>query len=417
MLRSSKRPNVLVVSAFFGDAAMPGGFRWAGLCAGLEEQGVAVKVLHAHGTPMTNYGSLPTCGQTAIRGAPAAGRGIVEDAAQRSRWIRMLGRHLPVPDRWILWAVRAGRLCWSTQSDVLVVTVPPFSLAMIIPAIWAKRAVARSDGPLLVLDFRDAWTAQRVRAMERRKSLQWRVDQLLERWAVAKADAVIFASEGTRREYARRHPHRSAKMHTVPNPAPPLRQGLADARQVVAHVGAVDPRRGRDLGSVLRSWSSLRASGRVSEWELQFYGSGLDQDASGHVAIDAVKFFGRISQAEALNQLRAAGVVLVIGSDDPFEVPMKFWEAVASRRPVVVVAPEASELFHEARRWELVFLGRRGDDHTIVAALADAVARWTEERPSEVAELVGPTARSRQFIEAITACRSAGPPANSGNGT
>ena len=122
------------------------------------------------------------------------------------RAYKFLGHFLKVPDSrilWMPWAVARGiRLCRSQGIDVILATGPSFTNFLI--GAWIKVFTRR---PLL-LDVRDAWTADPTRAFER--NYLGRLDERCERFALNRADRVITTNPFVTRDFAERYPGKPA---------------------------------------------------------------------------------------------------------------------------------------------------------------------------------------------------------------
>lgn len=116
------------------------------------------------------------------------------------RWVF---RNILVPDRHITWlpsAVRrALRIASSQQLDVILVTCPPHSAALI------GAILRRLTGKPLVLDFRDDWIDTPWHAAKTAPR-RW-LERMLEGWAVGLASRVILVTEWSRRAFQDRYPN------------------------------------------------------------------------------------------------------------------------------------------------------------------------------------------------------------------
>jgi glycosyltransferase involved in cell wall biosynthesis len=260
-----------------------------------------------------------------------------------------------IPDRWIGWALRAGRLDREAlgRPEVLLTSGPPHSVHL---AGWM---VARRLGIPQVMDLRDEWT---IRPSSRSR-LRWR--RSLERWleqrCFAGAAFVTVVSDQSRDRYSRRYPQFAAKIRVIPNgfdPAdfdfiPPAIVRPPGDRIVIGYGGTfqvgldVEPFLGA-LGDAVHADSRIR---------VVLQGPFTPQQTAAarrHIAPTALTVAPFVPHREALARMADWDALCVIANDGSASLAGKLYECLALRKPILAVTPEgpATALIRSGRTGE-----------------------------------------------------------------
>ena len=277
---------------------------------------------------------------TAIASAPPTGRSL----KQR---LRALIANLLLPDPQIGWLPfalpAASRLVRRRSIDAVVITVPPFSTALLV-----ARLRKRFPALPIVLDFRDEWLSTTLDLVSFNNNQHARaVAQRAEAEAVHAATSVVAVTEAARRELLGRYPGQNpAKFVCIPNgfdtalPLPtPDSPTPHPERIVLTYIGSVynstDPTCFVDavlsLPEELRRRLHIRYIGHVETPVLR---------ASLLRLGDTLELQGFVPQAEALRAIHSTDYLLLI-THDRINVAAKFYDYLGGGKPIVAaVHPE-----------------------------------------------------------------------------
>lgn len=308
-----------------------------------------------------------------------------------------------VPDRWIGWSLRVGRLPRATygEPDVIVSSGPPHSSHL------AAARVARRLGRPFVMDLRDDWFGNPMT----RSWAPWRatIDRLLERYCMARASRIIVVSEASRVALMARHPAVAGKVLAVPNGFDPTDfvsetppgAGPVD-RHDVLFAGTL--RKEQTVGRFFEAFGGLaRAIG--PSLRLTFLGvvdhAHLDA-ARREVPPASLRVLPPVDHRAAITMMRSAGALLVFtggGGAGPDTMTGKLYEYLAARRPVLVVGPAGPAP-------DLVLGARAGvaADPWDIEALRNALVT-TQESGSQATFSGAPDEVLRRFDRRHLACR------------
>lgn len=253
-----------------------------------------------------------------------------------------------VPDKdvyWAPWVLAAARRP-ARAADVIYATGPPASTLLM--AAWLKRLVQRP----LVLDLRDPWrlNEQRIRMYRDTTPLHRWLDARLERFAFRTADAIVCNTQPVCEAYRRHYPDLPPERFCVitngydPDDVPALPAARRpDGKVRLGYFGVVYA--GRDPGPLLRAARRLIERGRIppAGVEFVFYGpsgSLLAKIADAAGAADLAVIRPTVPHSEALAQMAACDVLLILGSPetDRMHIPAKTFEYLPLRKPILALA-------------------------------------------------------------------------------
>lgn len=248
---------------------------------------------------------------------------------------------------WWLSAVPAGAAIVRDQNlDIIVSSAPPFTTHLIAAEI------ARRTGLPWVADFRDPWSRAPWGVGWRNKGWTGWVHRRLERLTIRRATKVVLNTTPMRDDFAAHYPALTSKFLAIPNGfdadaldrgVRPIARTAPEGTLVLSHTGSLY--QARDPRPLLRALASLLEGAQVPRdaYRLQFVGgAGGEFDAVGEVQrlglVDVVEFVPPVSHGESLGYLRAADVLLVVQPDTAVQVPVKLYEYLWARKPILALA-------------------------------------------------------------------------------
>lgn len=328
----------------------------------------------------------------------AASRGLSGGTVSRMR--RTLGRvrrwmrvWLFVPDKqsaWIPWAVL--RTLWMVRRhrpDVLYTSSPPHSVQVVGLAIkWLT-------GLPWVVDFRDLWMQSIHRqAMYRRHRWRHRLETVLERAVVRRADRVITTTEPNRDELAEKYGV-VGKVVAIPNgydaadfDQPCQRPDDLDASCFnLTMTGQVEKLFDmepfyRALATAMEQTPELRERLRV---RLIGADPGPHEKHVRRLGLEAnVRYMSYAPHEEVLHYVRGSDALFLCQIPDPIsagvKLSVKLFEYFAAERPILALTTAESitaELLADAGVGVQV---APDDTHGISSAILDLFGRWKDGR-------------------------------------
>jgi hypothetical protein len=268
---------------------------------------------------------------------------------------------------------RAFALARAERFDAVFVTTYPIFPALVGPALSSRFRMP------FVLDLQDPWTgawgltvgAGPGGTVDLKSRGSRALAMRLERRVLPRADAVTGVSSGLLEELTDRYP----VLRSRPTLALPIGIDPRDVAWVRAHAGpraGVDTADGRfhlcavgtlqplgipPLRALLAALANLRARFPESAARLvvHFVGTSNEMRADARPRVEPharelgvsdliVEHAPRVGYAEALRVVTAASAVLVLGSTEPRYTASKIGPALASGRPLVVVAHADSDM-------------------------------------------------------------------------
>jgi glycosyltransferase involved in cell wall biosynthesis len=317
------------------------------------------------------------------RGGSSRRRSVLR-LARLAQWIL-------IPDTYVGWVPFAARAAAARlrrgDVDLLYTTSSPDS-AHLVGLLLGRRTVP------WVADFRDPWT--RRLTFEPPTPFHRRLHEWLEDRVLESADRIIVTSERTAAEFRARHPRLPAsKIVTITNGfdeddfagGPPV----AFTRPTLVHTGQLTGR--RTIEPLLSGLAALAAKDpegkcglsvlligpREAENEERVRRRGLE-----HV----VRFLEPMPHREVIRfQQGATALLLLEGGDERGRLilPGKVFEYLASRRPILAIAPGGA--VHDLLQPLGQALFASPEDPTAIASALDAVRRGDLPQPCDPAAL------------------------------
>ena len=345
-------------------------------------------------------GDAGAAGSDEISPAPKAredARGVLGEspAGAFRRWCARRLADLEFPDKYVGWLPRALFAAQGPRWDVVLATIPAYT-----PAVIARIVSAKMGSPL-VLDYRDPWTEAPRRDFGEgwHEGLKDR-HRRLEDWCLSRASLVVGVAPGICRFLEART---RAEVLFLPNSYdesdPAFRRVDAPAGIAAGSTsgstsdsapGASGPAwlvyagtlaYGRSLDPVFGALARLAPT--VGPDRLRFVYAGPD---SARVRLDArargvepyLEDLGRLGASAAASLAKeAAAMVVVVSEGYEYQYPGKIFDAVASGRPVLLLAPRGADAAELVRRHGLGWSLEPSDIDGIVGSIRKAMAGET----------------------------------------
>lgn len=252
-----------------------------------------------------------------------------------------------IPDKangWILPAVAVGLAhVLRRRPDALYSSAPPWSGQV------AALLLARATGLPWIADFRDPWA--RAPWREDQPERIRRASVRLERRVIARADAILFATQTNRNEYVAEYGSAvAAKCHVVPNGCDPaefvdLRTEPEPDRFVLLHAGSLYG--ARNPTTLFGAIATAIRSGALDRARFRFRligATAASMDGPSAAAAlglgDVVEFSPRMPRQEILREMASASCLLVLQPGTTVSVPGKLYEYLAIGRPILSLSEE-----------------------------------------------------------------------------
>ena len=235
-----------------------------------------------------------------------------------------------------------------------------------------------------IADLRDPWTDIYYNDVLYQSRLAKRMNLAMERKVLNSADVLVTVSEGVKRNFCSHAPVEH-KFHVIPNgyDAPdfadvPVDAGRGNPRMVISYIGTLSPL--YDSSTFTNALKLLPAE-TASKILIRIIGSvNADVAASFSETSVQVEYLPYQPHGQAIRYMVSSDLLLLLlpvkNSDGV--LTGKFFEYLASRRPILLIQPEESEAGKMILRLEAgaVFDSGNAD------GLAKYLAACTENRPS-----------------------------------
>jgi glycosyltransferase involved in cell wall biosynthesis len=325
-----------------------------------------------------------------------------------------------IPDRWNLWAMRAGRLPLSSlgEASVIVSSGPPHSVHL------ASARIARRLTIPLVMDIRDEWAINPLY----RSRLPWKawIDRRLEARIVKSAAAVVLISQISRDRYAAAYPRQAQRMTVIPNGYDPADLAGIDTTRhvpppgrpiVFGYAGSLHNK--RDARPFFKAFGEMVHAAEV-ERPLALLMVGLfdeqqEEAARALVPETSLTLMPFQPHRKALELMAACDALVVLTNEEeagPAALTGKIFEYLALRRPILAVSPAGAcqqlVLESSAGAWgdSRDVPGIRSAIRQVVSQVLDA--GWTGA-PQELLRRYDRRVHGRQWADLLDGVASKGP--------
>jgi glycosyltransferase involved in cell wall biosynthesis len=266
---------------------------------------------------------------------------------------------------WLPWALFYGRHLTRREGiRAILASGPPFSVVL------AGAILKGLTGLPFIADFRDAWVqdpvdpfgcvggAFRAPYGDARKKMMAR----LERYAISRADAVLFTSEYTCEAYCRAYPEAQAKVAVLYNGVEEsdfLSPSDWSVPFAFTYVGTLHEFQVQQVGLFLRAFavaakiepdlavSRVRICGHRPR-AFRDHIEGLVRELQ---ISELVTCQGPIPHTVGVSLMKSPGALLVFSGNSRFMRPSKISDYLVVQRPILALAPEDSETARQIRRF------------------------------------------------------------------
>ena len=339
------------------------------------------------------------------------------------QWIDVVST---IPDAEVGWliptVVRGVRFARRWRPEVIYSSAPPWTGHLV------AGAVATLTGRPWVADFRDPWARAPWRSA-RAHPLANSAAARLERWAVARAAAIIFTTEAVREEFATRYGEPlSAKFSVIPNGCDAsMFDGIPDEQPepfVLLHAGSLYG--GRDPQPLFRAIASAIESGRIDRraFRLRLLGAvalgdtNLERAATALGLGDVIELLPRADHRASLHAMKAASALLLLQQGTTMSVPAKLYEYLAAGKRIFAICEEG-ETAALVRASGAGVVAPPSDARSLEDALVEFVnARGVGQPRPDRALFDGGVgaARTSAIVEAVARRRAMAPNAHAATG-
>ncbi len=285
-----------------------------------------------------------------IAGRKSSNDGAAAGPAGKPNFLKRALQDFLLPDPQVTWLpvlMRAARrIVRKRKIDLVLITVPPFSSALLVEKL-------RAEFPRLpiVVDFRDEWLSTTIGLVSFSSSQHaQQVARDAEASAVKNATAIVAVTEAARREIRSRYPQEpEGKFHLIPNGFDAARMPLAKPRPgnrgdriLIVYAGSI-------YGSTEPTWlvQALRSlpDEVKARFRLRFIGHIEEprfRDALQRLG-DMVEFTGFLPHDEALAAIAEADYALLV-THDPLNVSAKFYDYAGAGKPILATVRPGGEV-------------------------------------------------------------------------
>lgn len=316
------------------------------------------------------------------------------DAAQHFAVARRYPGFLALPDRWSSWrwsGIINGLLALKKYRPAAIWSTFPIATAHLI-----GEALSRASSLPWVADFRDPMAQDGFPT----DPAQWQHYERIEQRTVARAAASVFAAPSALTEYCTRYPAYAQRMHLIENgydegiiTSSASNSPLNPGRLTLLHSGIVYPSE-RDPSQLFEALAQLkaRAPERLDHLRIRFR-AAVHEDllftlARQHNVEEVIEVCPFTDYLSATREMLAAdGLLLLQAANCNQQIPAKFYEYLACRRPIITLAAPAGDTAQSARAAGLEACAAL-DDATAIASILerfiDNPTHGTQALPSYV---------------------------------
>ena len=287
-------------------------------------------------------GQVPVAKST----APAETQSVGAPPGPIGKLRRFLKDLTSIPDvevGWVVPAVAKGLLAIRrARPRVIYSTAPPWTGQLV------ALLLARVSRLPWVADFRDPWA--RAPWRESMSPMARKAAAMFERAVIARADAVIFATNTNRDDYAACYGAQAAtRFFVVPNGCDPdefvdITSAKPEEDFVIVHAGSLYGARtpepllsalasAIDKGHVRKDQVRLRLIGATPDARLQAVAESLGLERT-------LEFVPRMPRRAVLQEMASASALLALQPATTVSIPGKLYEYVALGKPILAICEE-----------------------------------------------------------------------------
>lgn len=351
---------------------------------GFDETVTPIEGVTVHHTgnfePFKPFREMPKEGDAMARASGGAGGSLSGKLKARAK--RFVRENIFHPDRARFWhrhAVKGGlEVIHAQRPDLIFGTAPMFT------NLWVARDLARQTRLPWVADIRDLFAV-----MPHPTSRPNKFDRELERSAIAESDAVIFISETFRKIYGDAFPADREKMSVIYNGYDPEEFPSADTppssgAMTIFYAGSLYGGH-RDPSPLWRAIAQLKRERGVTPEDLVVEIAGATEGVRGEEIArlgiaEHVRVLGLLPRSETLQRMTRSHLLWLIVGETAHHtagVPLKLYEYMAARRPVLAFVARETECAAIIERAKLgvVFGSAESETARVAGVLADYLAK------------------------------------------
>lgn len=263
--------------------------------------------------------------------------------------------------------------------DTIVTTGPPHSMHLIGMSLKQKFNVQ------WIADFRDPWTTIGYHKELKLSEQAVHKHLALEHDVLNKADKIIVTSKSTQKEFEQKT---TKPVYIITNGYDITHVGKVtlDEKFTLAHIGSfLSNRNPRVLWKAI---SELRKENPAFKeaFELKLAGkisAEIIETLEEFKLMDCVNNMGYIDHTEALIQMRASQVLLLVeidSEDTKAIIPGKLFEYMAAERPILGIGPEESDFFEIIQNTNTGRIAMYSEKDKVMEILSDYFALYQQKQ-------------------------------------
>jgi len=259
---------------------------------------------------------------------------------------------LVVPDKAIFWVPNVIKFLKNNPQlvescDLIYSTSPAFSNHLIARFIKKKNKNVK-----WIADLRDF---HYLESQSEKNNLKSNINKRLEKSVLKKADKIVFISKSMLDVYANHYTEFASKMNVVYNgfdldDQKETFEKLNNESLTIFYAGSFY-RGVRSPIPLLKILDALILSGKIQIHDVSIQIAGnfeqdLIDEAKNFNSFKSIVFLGKISRSDVLQKLKKSDLLWLIIGEKPAHycgVPIKFFEYIGARRPIINFAPSKSE--------------------------------------------------------------------------
>lgn len=258
-----------------------------------------------------------------------------------------------VPDKAIFWYPKVRQYLLKNkhlikESDIVFTTSPSFSNHLI-----GKFVKSKNQNILWVSEFRDFHF---IETSSRPKNLKQLINKKLEYLVLKRSDEVSFISNAMRAKYKKHFPKYVDKFNVIYNgfdmsDFKNLNIAKAQNKKLTIFYAGSFYRGVRSPTPLLKIVNKLIENGKIKSNEIEIRIAGnieneLIEEIKKYKSYACINFIGKIPRSKVLENIVSADLLwLIVGEKATHYtgLPIKFFEYLGARRPIINFAPNISE--------------------------------------------------------------------------
>ncbi|MCG2774406.1 MAG: glycosyltransferase [Desulfobacterales bacterium] len=346
MKTNDKRKGILIISLYFVPSIRAGAKRFTFLSPILKSKYPDLHILtlkESYFSPRDDSLSFSgTVHRTGIYPAYPLKRNNFIKKILKRLWVDYLCLVDPYSG-WIVPAlIRGLKILKENRIDLIITTCPPFS------AIVVGFLLSRLTKVKLLLDYRDPWTNHNRKFC---KIFGKRIGLLFERLSVKQASALVFCSRIMKENFNDSlGKYSKAPRHVITNGF----HGRNTSQQLVLEKGKKSMIYAgtfygqRKIGFLSKPLLKLLDEGSITKdsFCVHVFGELTDEDSQvlrESDLLDIIKVHDAVSYEQMITYLKTADILFLISAPDVrYAIPLKFFDYLSVRRPILAVAAKDS---------------------------------------------------------------------------